>query len=244
MTSVAGSRGGAPARDGILRGAMGDRFYTAFRLFGRFVTRQCLREFVLHRERSRRAGGYLLACTHVSHVEPMLISCLLDRHISWMARIEFFRVPALATLLRYTNSFCVNRQGVPVSAIRTAVRRATAGGIVGVFPEGGCRKGSDLVIRGGRIKQGICTIAMRAQVPIVPVVMLGTHKLNQIEAWLPGRYGQAWTAFGEPICPPPHPPRSQRRRARQEFSVQLERAFVSLYHELLAHSNLLDEMTP
>src|SRR6478609_3878451 len=45
------------------------------------------------------------------------------------------------------------------------------GDVVGIFPEGGCQRGQDLAIRGGRIKQGVCTIALRAQVPIQPLVI-------------------------------------------------------------------------
>jgi 1-acyl-sn-glycerol-3-phosphate acyltransferase len=192
-----------------------------------------------------RAGGYLLAPTHVSHVEPMILSALFDRPITWMARIEFFRVPILASMLRWANSFPVHRQGRPVRAIRTAIERARNGEIVGVFPEGGCRKGTDLAVRGGRIKQGICAIALRSGVPIVPCVVLGTHALNDIEPWLPGRYGQVWIAFGDPITPPTFPAsRCARRRIRRELAGQLQREYVRTYHSLLTHASLRDDMTP
>src|SRR4051812_30668899 len=150
---------------------MGDRIYWALNSFSRFVKRQCFEETVLHAERANLPGGYLLACTHVSHVEPMLASCLIDRPIRWMARIEFFRIKPLALLLHHTNSFPVHRQGVPVSAVRKAIELTKAGAIVGIFPEGGCRKGEELAFRGGRIRQGACTIAIRAQVPILPLVI-------------------------------------------------------------------------
>ena len=215
------------------------------RQVGRFVRKQCIRTVILHPEHMHRAGGYLLAPTHVSHVEPMILSALYDRPITWMARIEFFRVPILASMLRWMNSFAVNRQGVPTRAIRTAIERARNGEIVGVFPEGGCRKGAELAIRGGRIKQGVCTIALRAGVPIVPCVVLGTHALNSIEPWLPGQYGKVWIALGDEIIPPPFPqPRRERRAARRALAEQLEHAYIRTYHALLSHASLRDEMTP
>ena len=215
------------------------------RYFWRYVKRQCLREVLLHPERAKRQGGYVLAPTHVSHIEPILLTCLLDRPITWMARVEFFRIPVLASMLRWADSFSVNRHGVPVRAIRTAIARARNGEVVGIFPEGGCRKGKDLAIRGGRIKQGACAVALRSGVPIVPVVVLGTHALNEIDPWIPGQQGRVWVAFGDAIMPPPFPTsRRDRRAVRRQLAEQLERAYICTYHELLAHASLRDDMTP
>ena len=218
--------------------------YSATKLFSRFVRRQCLREFILHGERIHRPGGYLLAPTHVSHIEPMLISSIFERPIQWMARKEFYQVPVLATALRHLDAFCVNRQGVPVSAIRTAIRLAREERVVGIFPEGGCRKGRHLVFRGGRIKQGICLIATRAQVPIVPAIVLGTHALNEIDPWLPGLTGQVWLAFGNAIHPPPIPAMRDRKRSREQLTLKVEAEYVRLYQELLTVAGLRDAMTP
>jgi 1-acyl-sn-glycerol-3-phosphate acyltransferase len=134
---------------------------------------------------------------------------------------------------------------VPVSALRRAIQLTEAGSIVGMFPEGGCRRGKELVFRGGRIKQGICTVAMRAQVAIQPLVVLGTHQLNAFEAWLPGAQTKIWCAFGDVIePPPPRPARRDWRQCRSRLAEELEAEFVRTYHELLAHSNLRDKMTP
>ena len=223
---------------------MGERIYSTLQHLARVVKRLCFDEVVLHAERANRVGGYLLACTHVAHVEPMIASCLIDRPIQWMARVEFFRIKSLAALLHHTNSFPVNRQGVPVSALRRAIQLTQAGGVVGMFPEGGCRRGKELAFRGGRIKQGICTVALRAQVPIQPLVVLGTHQLNALEAWLPGAQARIWCAFGDVIKPPLPPARREWRQRRAQLAEHLEAEFVRSYQDLLAHSNLRDEMTP
>ncbi|MGB7157575.1 MAG: lysophospholipid acyltransferase family protein [Tepidisphaeraceae bacterium] len=223
---------------------MSDWFYAASKLFCRFVKRQCLHEVILHGERAKRTGGYLLACTHVSHVEPFLMTGLIERPIVWMARIEFYRLPVLGSILRLLRSISVHRQGVPVRAIRDAIDVARGGGIVGIFPEGGCRKGKDLAFRGGRIKRGACVIATRAQVPILPVVILGTDKLTAIDPWLPAMQGKIWIAFGRPIDPPPIPSRADRRRGRETLARNLEAEFTLTYQDLLSHAGLNDAMTP
>src|SRR4051812_28873093 len=194
--------------------------------FCRFVRTQCLRQTILHRERANIGGGFVLACTHVSHIEPMLVSCLIDRPVYWMARKEFFRFRPFAVALRWTGAFSVNRTGVPVSSIRAGVRLAREGKIVGVFPEGGCVRGRELMFRGGTVKQGACAIAWRAQVPILPVVVLGTDRLNAIDPWLPALQGEIWAAFGEPIPPPPPARRVQHRAARHSLAAELQRGFI------------------
>ncbi len=178
----------------------------------RFVQFNCLKAVVLHGERAELPGGYVLACTHLSHLEPVLIGAMIRRRIDWMSRIEFYKYRVVAALLDAVDAFPVNRQGVPVKAIRTAIDRVRLGRIVGIFPEGGVVRGSDLAFRGGPIKKGACLIAHRSAAPIVPVVVLGTEKLNCIGPWLPFRRGRIWVIYGKPIDPRLSEPR--RRVAR------------------------------
>jgi 1-acyl-sn-glycerol-3-phosphate acyltransferase len=219
-------------------------FYAPALQFCRFVRTQCLRQVVLHRERAAIAGGCVLACTHVSHIEPMLVSCLVDRPIYWMARREFFRFRPIAVALRWAGAFSVNRSGVAVSSIRAGIRLAREGKIVGIFPEGGCVSGGDLMFRGGPVKQGACAIAWRAQVPIVPVVVLGTDRLRAIDPWLPALQGRVWVAFGKPIPPPPIASRVNHRATRRTLAAELQREYVRTYHELLDHAGLTYAFTP
>ena len=220
-------------------------FYFPALQFCRFVRTQCLRQVVLHRERAAIAGGCVLACTHVSHIEPMLVSCLIDRPVYWMARKEFFRYRPFAVALRWVGAFSVNRFGVPVSAVRTGIRLAREGRIVGIFPEGGCVSGRELMFRGGVLKQGACAIAWRAQVPILPVVVLGTDRLRAIDPWLPALQGRVWVAFGNPIPPPPAASsRIEHRATRRQLAAALQREVMSTYRELLVHTGLTDAFTP
>lgn len=203
---------------------------------------------ILHPRAMRRQGGYILACSHLSHVEPFLLSALMPRRIDWMARMEFYRLKFYAMLLDCIDAFSVNRQGVPVRAIRTAIARVRSGRVLGIFPEGGVVTGAESVCRGGAIKRGACLVACAAGTPIVPVVMLGTHELNRIGVWIPWRRGRIWVAFGEPIeprNPPPGPSGArQRRLQRQEMAEELRQAFMRLYAELLQKYGLQDAKFP
>ena len=128
--------------------------YWLARTFIRMVFRCTLRMGIRGMAMSRRRGGYVLACSHVSHLDPFCLSALIPRKIGWMARIEFYRHPIIARLMRAVHAFPVNRQGVPVRAIREALARLDRGEVVGVFPEGEIKTGAESVLRGGPIKRG------------------------------------------------------------------------------------------
>ncbi len=224
---------------------MGVRTYFMLLVASRFIKRQCTAERIYGFENVPKTGAYVMACTHVSHVEPMLVSTVIhQRPIYWMARLEFYRYWWSRRFLNHVMAFPVHRQGVPVSSIRTGIRLANEGKVVGIFPEGGCRVGKQLAIRGGKIKQGVCVIACRAQVPIIPVVVLGTNRMTHVSAWFPGEATKLWVAFGNPIAPPPCPEPASRRRTREELAVKLEAEYQRLYQMLIAEEQISDRFTP
>lgn len=209
---------------------MGCLPYFFARTIGRIIGVQTTRIKVLHAERAELSGGYVLASSHLSHLDPCVLSGLMRRKVDWMARIEFYRYRLMAIVLNALDAFPVNRAGVSVKAIRCAVQRAQQGRIVGIFPEGGVVTGAESVMLGGPIRLGACVIALRAGVPIVPVVVLGTHQMMRVTPWLPFRRIKLRIAFGEPIYPVVQS--TSRRKARRELGDRLCRAYRELYAEL------------
>lgn len=197
--------------------------------------------FMIRRRVTDRRGPYILAVSHLSHLEPVFVGLMVRRRIDWIARIEFYRNRVAALLLNLLGAIKVNRQGVPVSTIRTSLERLRQGRVVGIFPEGGVTRGQASVCNGGPIKLGACLIACRAQVPIIPVVVIGIHELMCVEPWLPFKRAFSWMAFGEPIYPPP-PGRTikERRIAHRALGEQLRRAMQTLHSELCAKYQLGD----
>lgn len=212
--------------------------YRLARCVGRIVRNQCVIEFVLNRHRLDRTGGFIVAATHLSHLEPVLISCHARRPITWLARIEFFRHPAAAAALRLIGALAVNRAGVPARSLRRAVELAGSGEIVGIFPEGGVVRGLATIFRGAPFKRGACVIANRARVPILPVIILGTERWNRVAPWLPAKRARVWVAYGRPV--EPSPPEMPRRAARFEMADRLRDECVRTYRELLDRTGLSD----
>jgi 1-acyl-sn-glycerol-3-phosphate acyltransferase len=192
-----------------------------------------------------RPGGYLLACSHVSHLDPFCLGGVLPRRVGWMARVEFFRKGWAVPLLRVAHAFPVNRQGVPVRTIRMALARLARGEVVGMFPEGEIKAGSASTLRGGPIKRGVCLLAARSGQPVLPCVILGADKLNALDPWLPMLRGRLWVACGEFIEPMSEPLTGpDRRAARAEMAARIEKALAALYSDLRREYRLDDTILP
>lgn len=214
--------------------------YRAGRGVFRFGHMVAVRNHVANRAALDRAGGFVLAVTHLSHVECAIISLHLRRPIHWVTRREFYTSRLAAWALRRLEAIPVNRFGVPVSTIRQSVRLVREGGVVGIFPEGGVVRGEESALRGGPIKRGCCSIAIHAGAPIVPCVVLGTDKLNGVVPWLPLKRSRVWMAYGDPIAPPAR----STRATRAAMAEEVRQAFVRLYAELCEKHQLCNGVVP
>jgi len=220
---------------------MNTLYYRACVGIGKFLFWNCVRLHLIRPEISHRDGPYILALTHLGNVDPFCSSVLVPRHIRWMARKEFFQFKPFAWFLNKVGAFSVNRQGIPVSSIRRAIELVKDGNVVGICPEGGRAMGKDAAFRGGRIKKGVCSVAIRSGVPIVPCVMLGTPEMNRVGPWLPAKRAKLWVAYGEPLTPPPGKSTKAKREALRD---QISAAYIRLYEELRLKFGVEDAAVP
>jgi 1-acyl-sn-glycerol-3-phosphate acyltransferase len=201
-----------------------------------------VRVTLLHPERARLRGGFIVACTHLSHMEPIAVMMTCPRHVRWLTRIEFYRRRAFAWLLHASGMIPIDRFGNSLPAVRAAIRCIQAGQVAGIFPEGGVARGPESVLHGGAIKRGVCVIARRTGAPILPVVVLGTEELSRASAWLPIRRTRVYIAYG-PLVRVPRDELSNRA-AREHGAAELSEAFRATCRELLAHAGLVEADIP
>jgi 1-acyl-sn-glycerol-3-phosphate acyltransferase len=220
---------------------MSKTWYRSGILAGKFVAFVALRIGQIRPEIAHRPGGYVLALTHQGHLDPIVSSLIVKRHIRWMARQEFFRTRWQRWLLGKMEAFSVNRQGIPVASVRRAIELARSGEVVGICPEGEVRRSGECAFRGGLLKRGVCSVAIRAGVPIVPCVILGTHTLNRVRPWLPTKSGCLWVAYGTPLVPPSG---KSTRAKRDLLRDRLSRAYVGLYAEMRERFGIDDADVP
>src|SRR5438270_4380266 len=166
------------------------------------------------RENLPAAGGYVLACNHVSSFDPWPLAMpLWPRHwLRIMAKSELYWWP-LRLVLDGAGAFKVRRGLADVEAIETAVRLARDGHAVMMFPEGTRRTKGLLKKHEARPRTGAARIALEAGVPLVPAAVAGTDRLM--------RLAKLRVAYGAPVDIEDLRESEDRRAAAQEATDRL-----------------------
>ena len=206
------------------------RFYRVVWLLGYPHFWLASRFRVLHPERARRAGGYLLAANHASPFDAPLLMAACPRMIWWLSIVEFFRHRWSRWFLTALGAMPLDRHRPDPRTVRRVVGHLRAGRVVGIFPEGRLRPGEDSVLRGGRLDAGVCRLAGLAGVPVLPCVVLGGERFWRWRAWVPGARTRWTVAFGEPLVFPAGPG-DVRARAAAAMAAELARRLRALAEE-------------
>jgi len=143
-------------------------------------------------------GGALLAGNHVSYLDPILLWCASPRPVHFMAKRELWDSRLVAWVLPRVLAFPVNRGEPDRTAITTGTELLQAGGLVGVFPEGGRAEDGGEALR--QAQGGAAFIALRADAPIVPVAFVGTQRAWPKGAKFP-RLVRTYISIGKPVFP-------------------------------------------
>jgi len=182
---------------------------------------------VLHRERTRLPGGWLLVSNHISHFDPPFLTVAAFRKIDWMATRELYSPAPVAAWMHAVDTFPVDREKVDRQAVKEAVARLKRGRVVGLFPEGGIRDGPRSVLEGAPLKPGIAGLAQLGDAPVIPCALVGSDQLYTPGCWIPFRRARAWIAFGEPRrC------QGEGKAAREAFEATIAADLRALYAEL------------
>lgn len=120
-----------------------------------------------------KSGNLILCANHASLLDPIFISIISPRQISWMAKKELFHSKILSFLLNKLGAFPVDRQGSDITAIKNSLRILKDEKVLGIFPEGTRVKSVDLE----NAKSGVAMLGVRAKSPILPVYIDSTYRL-------------------------------------------------------------------
>lgn len=144
------------------------------------------------RENLPAGGGYVLACNHISNLDPWPVGLPLwpARWLRFMAKAELYWWPA-RYVLEGAGAFPVHRGLADAEAIETAVQLAREGHIVVMFPEGTRREKGLVKKHRPRPRSGAARIALEAGVPLVPCAVAGTDRLRGL--------GPLRVAYGTPV---------------------------------------------
>ncbi len=147
------------------------------------------------------SGGALLASNHIAIMDSLVVPAMIPRKVTYPAKAELFTGkggpgPALvAWFLKAVGMVPMDRGGGRASA--TALHNISdvlaSGALVGIYPEG-TRSPDGRLYKG---KTGLARMVLGADVPVLPVGVVGTHKVR-------GPLGIPWirrplVLVGEPL---------------------------------------------
>ncbi len=166
---------------------------------------------VYGRENVPTSGPLIIACNHVSLLDPPVMGCYVPRQVSYMAKKELFEIPVLGPLIHGLGAYPVDRGGSATSAIKRSVDVLRGGGCVGIFPEGGRNAEGDKVPRGG-----VALLASLAKAPVVPAAIVGTNEKK--------KRGKIKVAYGAPVALP-----AGRKATRDELAKFTDTVMSAIY---------------
>ncbi len=140
----------------------------------------------VERQRGRRAaaqrlppGAIIVISNHTSYADGVLLALAcrrLGRSLRLLATAGLFRMPLLGRIVRKLGFIAVRRDTAEASqSLEPAAEALRAGEAVGLYPEG--RLTRDPAMWPERAKTGAVRLALMTNAPIVPVAMVGAHRV-------------------------------------------------------------------
>lgn len=182
------------------------------------------------RENVPRTGAFIVAPVHRSYLDTLLAGYVTSRPMRYMAKEEIFSKPWAAKLFSSLGGFAVRRGTPDRDALRQCEQVLASGEPLVLFPEGTRRSGPVVEDLFG----GAAWVALRANVPIVPVGIGGSDKAMPPGAKMLGR-SRIVMVIGPPLWPPPRTAAGRvPRKAVEEMTGRLQVELQAVYDEAAA----------
>jgi 1-acyl-sn-glycerol-3-phosphate acyltransferase len=165
---------------------------------------------------------YVYAVTHASALDIPVLFANLPFQFRIVFKKELLSYPLIGGYLKRSGQVCINQQTPTrsIADIRSAVKSLKAGMPLVIFPEGG--RTPD-----GEIKPflpGAFYLAIKAQVDIVPIALVGTYELLPMNTYhIKSRPLEM--RVGEPISTAGYGPREM-----EQLSARVKKAMEELYY--------------
>jgi len=175
-------------------------------------------------------GGVILASNHLSFIDSFAIPLAAPRRVSFLAKSDYFTGTGVGgavrrELFRSIGAIPVDRRSSRAAqeSLAAALSVLEAGDAFGIYPEG-------TRSRDGRLYKGhtgVAWLALTARVPVVPVALAGTDRIQPIGAKFP-RLASVSVTFGSPIDFTQEYAGVPAARARREVTERVMDAIAAL----------------
>lgn len=148
-------------------------------------------------------GGALIVANHVSHLDPIFSGLIVHRSRRvprFLAKNSLWSVPVLGRALAGSGQIPVYRESADAQqSLRDGTDALRRGRIVIIYPEGTITRDPDRWPMHSRT--GAARLALSAEVPVVPMVHWGTHRVLDAynKKFRPLPRGPITVRCGEPV---------------------------------------------
>jgi 1-acyl-sn-glycerol-3-phosphate acyltransferase len=147
------------------------------------------------------SGAAILASNHLSFSDSIFLPLQCPRPVVFLAKSEYFTGRGIKgwlvkTFFKSTGQLPIDRSGGKASeaALNTGLGVLEQGQLLGIYPEG-TRSPDGRLYRG---RTGIARMVLEAKVPVIPVAMIDTEKVQPIGKRLP-RVRRVGIVYGKPL---------------------------------------------
>ena len=182
---------------------------------------------VLHPERLHQPSACVFACNHLSYMDTPALFGTLPFQFRILANHYLFRYPFIGWHLSRSGQVPIDQSSLrsQIAGLSKGVATLKAGMPILIFPDGS--RSSDGHVR--QFLSGAAFMAIKAQVPLVPMALVGTYELLPMHTYsLAPR--PLLLAVGEPL-----PTVGLTTRNADALTGQLLAAISNMYYE---HSSL------
>jgi 1-acyl-sn-glycerol-3-phosphate acyltransferase len=160
-------------------------------------------------------GGVVVATNHMSRLDiPLLFMTPTRLDITCLVTDKYKANPLFTFILNSAGAIWLDRTKADFAAFQVAVDALKGGACIGVAPEG-TRSNTGQLLPG---KAGTALLAMRAEVPVVPVALIGTeNSMAEIKNF---RRPHLIARYGAPFYIP-KVERNNRSEAMQRYADEI-----------------------
>jgi len=168
--------------------------YIIIKSFSLIIFKLIFRLKIIGSENIPKTGPFVIVANHSSLLDAFVLVSFVRPKITFMSAAYLFKIPLVGNVLRGVGAIPVQGKGSDIKLIKKAMKVLQAGGVLGIFPEGRITNEKDDF----SAKAGAAYLAIKADVPIIPMAIKGSNKVLPLGAKFP-KLKKIEVKIGKPI---------------------------------------------
>ena len=171
-------------------------FYAIVKYFFKFLLKIYNRCSVRWLEKLNPDEKFIVACNHLSNLDPLIVGCFFPRRLKYFAKEELFHNFLFGACIRALGAVPVSRSdnASAAAALRGFMKLYDEGSDVLIFPEGGRSLDGNLQ----PLEAGIALVSQHERAPILPAFIKGSYEAMRTGAFFV-KPSKIKITFGKPL---------------------------------------------